>query len=112
LASFVSLLALYWARLFGRQSKVVLELWNVWPESESNSMLKILEAPDTVSPTIAQQMFVIGSGIAGGLGGIVLARKFTNVREVKVPVVAVATLVSIVATVGTAVWLSRSAEEV
>ena len=70
-------------------------------------MSAIIQAPDRVPATVAQQVFVIGSGIAGGLAGFKLAQKFSQVEDVPVPPLAIATLVSIAFTFGAAVWLAN-----
>ena len=70
-------------------------------------MSAIVQAPERVPATIAQQVFVIGSGIAGGLAGFTLAQKFSKVHDVPVAPLAIATLVSIAFTFGAAVWLGN-----
>jgi hypothetical protein len=75
-------------------------------------MAVVLQVPDKVPATVAQQMFVIGSGIAGGLGGFILARKFSRIQEVSVPMVALTTIVSIAATLGAALYLGQVSKEV
>ena len=70
-------------------------------------MSAIIEAPDRVPATIAQEIFVIGSGIAGGLAGFSLAQKFSKVQDVPVVPLAIATLISIAFTFGAAVWLGN-----
>jgi len=74
-------------------------------------MVRITEAPSRVPPTVAQQIFVIGSGIAGGLGGIALARNLTGVKDVSVKYVAGATIISVIFTLGAAIYLGRKARE-
>lgn len=72
-------------------------------------MARIMEIPGRVPPTIAQQVFTIGSAIAGGVGGIVLARNLTKVRDVPVDYVAATTMVSVIFTFGAAMALARMA---
>jgi hypothetical protein len=74
-------------------------------------MQLVFEAPERVSATIAQQMFVIGSGIAGGLAGLALAKSFSDVKDVPVPLVTGTTLVSIFFTVAAGAYLARKAKE-
>jgi len=74
-------------------------------------MTRIVEAPQKVSPTVAQQVFTVGSAIAGGLAGFVLAKNLAGVKEVPVPPLVVATLVSAIFTFGAAVMLARSLEK-
>jgi heterodisulfide reductase subunit A-like polyferredoxin len=68
----------------------------------------VLEAPSRVPPTVAQQVFVIGSGVAGGAAGLFLAKELTDVKDVPVPPVVVATLVSILFTFGAALYLAKN----
>lgn len=70
-------------------------------------MIQVIEAPGRIAPTVAQQVFVIGSGIAGGLGGFLLAKHLAKVPDVSFPLVAGTTLVSILATIGAAYYLVR-----
>jgi len=66
---------------------------------------------DVVAPTEAQQMFVIGSGIAGGLAGWFLAKGLAGVKEVPMSLVLGATLVSVLCTVGSGIYLARKVKE-
>jgi hypothetical protein len=74
-------------------------------------MAAITQVPTSVPTTIAQQMFVIGSGIAGGLAGFLLAKELAPVKNVSVPLVAGTTLVSIFFRVGAGLYLARKAKE-
>lgn len=76
-------------------------------ERANKVMALIIQAPDRVAPTVAQQTFIIGSGIASGLAGFVLAKHLAKVPDVSFPLVAGATLVSIIATFGAAHYLVR-----
>lgn len=51
-----------------------------------------------IPSSIGQQVFVIASGIAGGLAGFVLANRLTNVRRVSTSATILAASVSAVAT--------------
>lgn len=53
-----------------------------------------------LTPTLAQQVYVIGSGIAGGLAGFILAARLAGARSVPIPSLLLATLVSGAATFG------------
>ena len=64
-----------------------------------------------LTPTIAQQIFVIASGIAGGLAGIWVARGFSGVRTVPSSVVGVASILSFVGTLGAGIYLANKAKE-
>lgn len=66
-----------------------------------------VEASGYVPPTVAQQIFVIGSGIAGGLAGFHLAQKWAKVESVPTGPLVIATLVSIFFTLGSAVLLTK-----
>ena len=70
-------------------------------------MALIIQAPERVAPTVAQQVFILGSGIAGGLAGFLLAKHLAKVPDVSLPLVAGTTLVSIVATFGAALYLVK-----
>jgi len=69
--------------------------------------MKIIEVPGRVPPTVAQQVFILGSGIAGGLAGFLLARHLAKVEDVSMPLVFGTTLVSVVATFGAALYLVK-----
>jgi len=73
-------------------------------------MALVLQAPSRVPPTIAQQVFVIGSGIAGGLAGFILAKELTGVEDVPADLVAGVTIVSAFATLGAGIYLARKAK--
>jgi len=73
-------------------------------------MARILQT-DRVAPTIAQQMFVIGSGISGALAGLLLAREFTGIKDVSLPLVVGTTTVSVLFTIGAGIYLARKAKE-
>ena len=70
-------------------------------------MIKVIEAPDRVAPTVAQQIFTVGSAVAGGLAGFLLAKKLAKVPDVSMRLVAGTTIISIIATFGAAVYLVR-----
>ena len=59
----------------------------------------------TLPPTLAQQVFTIGSGVAGGLAGVVLARKLIEAEEVPTSQVVFAALFSAAATVGAVAFI-------
>ena len=67
--------------------------------------------PEKLPAPVAQQVFVIGSGIAGGLAGFYLAKRFIGIQEVSFPSVIGATLVSAIFTFGAAAMLAKSVEE-
>ena len=56
--------------------------------------MRILEVSDSLSPGAAQQVFAIGSGIAVGLSGFVLARELKNINSIPTKTVLAATLFS------------------
>jgi len=74
-------------------------------------MRQITTVRETVPPTIAQQVFTIGSGIAGGLAGFMLARELVGVKEVPTSVLAGATLVSAAFTFGAAYFLGKAVKK-
>lgn len=71
-------------------------------------MALVSEAPIRVPPTVAQQFFVIGSGIAGGAAGFFLAKKLSKVEDVPIAPVVMATIVSAFFTFAAAVYLGRN----
>ena len=60
----------------------------------------------TFEPTIAQQIFAISSGIAGGIAGLILARRLIGAQAVPRRQVIGAALISAVATAGS-IYLIR-----
>jgi len=74
-------------------------------------MRVISEVPQRVPPTVAQQVFVIGSGIAGGAAGFFLAKELAGVEDVPVAPVAIATTLSAVLTFVAAMYLARKVRE-
>jgi len=75
-------------------------------------MALIAEDNGRVPPTIAQQVFTIGSAIAGGLAGMVLARELADVENVPVSLVAGTTIVSALFTIGAGLYLAKKVREV
>lgn len=73
-------------------------------------MALVIRAPARVAPTVAQQIFTVGSAVAGGLGGFLLAKKLTKVSDVSFPLVLGTTLISIIATFGAAYYLTTHVE--
>jgi len=69
-------------------------------------MVRIAEG--RLPPTVAQQIFVIGSGLAGGAAGFLLAKELAKVEDVPVNLVAGATFISVLFTFGAALFLARS----
>lgn len=67
---------------------------------------------DTLPSNIAQQVFVLGSGLAGAAAGMVLARSFSGVAAVPKSTVIGATIVSVVFTLGAGLYLAKKAKEV
>ena len=72
---------------------------------------QIISAPPNVSPPVAQQIFTIGSGVAGGLAGFVLARSLSSVQEVPTAPLIGATIVSAIFTFGAAIMLTKALEK-
>lgn len=64
-----------------------------------------------VPPTIAQQVFVIGSGLAAGGAGLVLAKSFIGKTEVRQDNLVFATMLCAGATLLAAFLLAKSVEE-
>lgn len=64
-----------------------------------------------LAPTVAQQIFTIGSAVAGGIAGLVLAREFAGLDRVPSSMVFGATIVSVFFTVGAGLYLAKEAKE-
>ena len=71
-------------------------------------MARIVAVPEKVPATVAQQVFTIGSGVAGGLAGFLLAKELAGTKEVPASALAGATLISAVFTFGAAIMLART----
>jgi len=86
---------------------------NGWPEKLESALVSnlVISAPERVASTVAQQIFVIGSGIAGGLAGFALAKEFAGIKDVPFRNVAGATLVSVLFTLGAGILLARSTRQ-
>jgi hypothetical protein len=69
-------------------------------------MAVVLQAPSRVPPTVAQQIFIVGSSAASILAGIAMAREFADVQDVPTPLVTGATIISILATLGAGLYLA------
>lgn len=74
-------------------------------------MALVISAPSRIPPTVAQQIFTIGSALAGGAAGILLARRFVGVEYVPMKHVAAATIISIVFTLGAGLYLAKKVRE-
>lgn len=68
----------------------------------------VLEAPVGVPSTVAQQVFSVGSGIAGAMAGFVLAKELVDVKEVPSSALALGTLVSAIFSFGAALLIVRA----
>ncbi len=66
--------------------------------------------PGTMAPTIAQQTYIIASGIAGGMAGMVLAYYLRNKSEVKTSTVVAASILSFAFTFVPALIIAREAQ--
>lgn len=74
-------------------------------------MVGSIRVTQLMAPTVAQQLFTIGSGIAGGLAGMVMARGLVGRTSVPTNYVIGATLVSALFTFGAAFLLIRTLPE-
>lgn len=74
-------------------------------------MIRSIHITDQMPPTIAQQLFTIGSGIAGGLAGMVMARGLVGRTSVPTSYVIGATAISALFTFGAAFLLIRTLPE-
>lgn len=72
-------------------------------------MARIQADSGTLPSTMAQQFFVIGSALAGGLAGIVISRELAKVQQVPLSLVVTTTLVSAIFTLGAGIHLARHA---
>ena len=66
--------------------------------------------PYSVAPTIAQQTYIIASGLAGGAAGMVLAFYLAGKKEVPTRTVIAASLLSAVMTFIPALIIARDAK--
>lgn len=64
-----------------------------------------------MSSGVAQQIFFAGTGIAGVLSGLILARDLAEVKDVPAPLVAGTTAFCIILTVGAGLYLTKKARE-
>ena len=71
-------------------------------------MIRSTHITDQLAPTVAQQMFAIGSGVAGGLAGMVMARGLVGRTSVPTSYVVGATIVSAIFTFGAAAVLVKA----
>ena len=69
-----------------------------------------IQIPGNLSPTMAQQIFTVISGIAGGAAGFVLAQKLSDKDRVDTATVIIASLASFALTFPPAFWMARRAE--
>lgn len=74
-------------------------------------MARIYAVSGEVAPPVAQQIFTIGSAIAGGVAGFVLANSLSKAEVVPTDKVLGATLISALFTLGAALVLAKSVEE-
>lgn len=74
-------------------------------------MIQTIEAPDRVVPTVAQQIFVIGSGVAAIVAGIALSQGLSRVTDVPTSRVVKATIVSGFFTLLGGIYLAKTASE-
>jgi len=65
----------------------------------------------TLPPTVGQQFFVIGTGIAAGVAGLILAKKLVGVTRVPTSAVIFATGFSALALLGAGVYIAKKAKE-
>ena len=73
------------------------------------SVAAVPEMPTTLPPTIAQQTYIVASGIAGGAAGMVLAYYLAGKTQVPTKVVAMASLLSVIFTFVPALIIAREA---
>lgn len=81
---------------------------NGWEEKLRSALVSTVEVTATVPSTLAVQAFAIGGGIAGGLAGLYLARELADIHDVPTPALAVATVVSMIALFGSALFLAKA----
>ncbi len=79
------------------------------PEIVANKVSEVTSQNWMLPVPVAQQIFAVASGVAGGLAGLILAQKFTGAKaiEVRASEVLLATGLSFAATFG-AIFLIRS----
>jgi hypothetical protein len=74
-------------------------------------MIQVSISPPTLPPTVGQQFFVIGSGIAAGVAGLILAKQLVGVEKVPTSAVILATGLSALALLGAGVYIAKKAKE-
>ena len=73
-------------------------------------MIQAIAAPERVAPTVAQQIFVIGSAIGAITAGIFLAKGLSQVRDVPTSRVVGATIISGLFTFLGGAYLARTSK--
>ena len=71
-------------------------------------MTRDIRLTEYMPPTVAQQLFTIGSGVAGGLAGMILAKGLVGRTSVPSSWVVGATIVSALFTFGAAAFLVKA----
>ena len=74
-------------------------------------MIQVSITPATLAPTVGQQFFVIGSGIAAGIAGLILAKELVGVTRIPTSAVIFATGFSAFALLGAGVYIAKKAKE-
>lgn len=64
-----------------------------------------------VAPTIAQQVFTVASGVAGGLAGFVLAKRLQDSEDIPLSNLILASSISAIATFGAAFLVTSATQQ-
>jgi len=75
---------------------------------ERSVLADFFNDPSVMPATVAQQIFSVVPGIAGGIAGFILAAKLANARKVNTSGVLVASVLNAALTIGT-IWLITEA---
>jgi VIT1/CCC1 family predicted Fe2+/Mn2+ transporter len=81
-----------------------------WKEMNGEDIMTIPSMPSSVAPTIAQQTYIIASGLAGGAAGMVLAFYLAGKKEVPTKTLVSASVLSAVFTFIPALIIARDAQ--
>lgn len=79
-------------------------------DGETLPLSPSLVLPATMPPTIAQQTYIVASGLAGGAAGMVLAYYLAGKTQVPTKTVVAASLLSVVFTFVPALIIARESQ--
>lgn len=74
-------------------------------------MIRVQQVPSSLAPTVAQQTYLIGSGLAQGGANIILARGLANYDNVPTDTVAVSIFISAILTLVPVIFFLKVLEK-